>query len=170
MSGKGPIEAAGRRTRQFSFARAAFGFVGLSPVAQSPTCCSTIPGGGGNSMRRAAEGRRLAWFVNGLSRGERRARKGPRVIGNRSPWIRQPDLAIRWPDICAVVRRPTPFGVKDAVKASPKDSSCLAQFIYLRHLHKPELAAKYAQTAMRLRRRHLRMNRSGRSIFGRPGG
>jgi len=40
--------------------------------------------------------------------------------------------------------------LKDAIKAAPKDTAaCLAlSSIYLRHLHKPDLAAKYAQMAL----------------------
>jgi tetratricopeptide (TPR) repeat protein len=42
--------------------------------------------------------------------------------------------------------------LKDTIKAAPKESApCLAlSSIYLRHLHKPELASKYAQMAMEI--------------------
>ena len=160
MSRKGRFEAAGCRARQVFLlcASVAFGFVGLSArgavadllLDDSPAAARELDAKG----QRKADA--LAWFVNGLfeeeSDGPEKALESYRKSLTLDPG--NSDLAIKVAyDYLRRGETADAISVlKDAVKASPKETApCLAlSSIYLRHLHKSELAAKYAQTAIEI--------------------
>ncbi|MGA7213311.1 MAG: tetratricopeptide repeat protein [Terrimicrobiaceae bacterium] len=98
----------------------------------------------------------LAWFVNGLfeeeSDGPEKALESYRKALALDP--SNTDLAIKVAyDYLRRGETADAISVlKDAVKAAPKETApCLAlSSTYLRHLHKPDQAAKYAQTAIEI--------------------
>ena len=98
----------------------------------------------------------LAWFVNGLfeeeSDGPEKALESYRKALTLDP--ANTDLAIKVAyDYLRRGETAEAISVlKDAVKASPKETAPYLALsrTYLRHLHKPDLAAKYAQTAIEI--------------------
>jgi tetratricopeptide (TPR) repeat protein len=160
MSGKGRFEAAGRRTRQIFLllASAVFaltGFAALGAVAD------VLPSDAPETARSLdAKGQRkadaLAWFVNGLfeeeSDGPEKALESYRKALALDP--ANTDLAIKVAyDYLRRGETAEAISVlKDAVKASPKETGpyLALSATYLRHLHKPDQAAKYAQTAIEI--------------------
>ena len=98
----------------------------------------------------------LAWFVNGLfeeeSDGPEKALESYRKALTLDP--ANTDLAIKVAyDYLRRGETADAISVlKDAVKASPKETApyLALSSTYLRHLHKPDLAAKYAQTAIEI--------------------
>ena len=161
MSRKGRFEAAGCRARQVFLlcASVAFGLVGLSGAwrrgrlvarLMSPATARALEAKG----QRKADA--LAWFVNGLfeeeSDGPEKALESYRKALALDPG--NTDLAIKVAyDYLRRGETADAISVlKDAVKAAPKETApCLAlSSTYLRHLHKPDLAAKYAQTAIEI--------------------
>jgi tetratricopeptide (TPR) repeat protein len=160
MSGKGRFEAAGRRTRQIFLllASAVFaltGFAALGAVADM------LPSDAPETARSLdAKGQRkadaLAWFVNGLfeeeSDGPEKALESYRKAlaldpGNTALAIKVAYDYLRRGETAEAISV-----LKDAVKASPKETGpyLALSATYLRHLHKPELATKYAQTAIEI--------------------
>ena len=98
----------------------------------------------------------LSWFVTGLfaeeSEGPEKAMESYRKALELDPG--NTDLAVRL-SFDHLRRGETAEAIsilKDSIKAAPKESTpCLAlSSIYLRHLHKPDLAAKYAQSALEI--------------------
>jgi tetratricopeptide (TPR) repeat protein len=160
MSGKGPSKAVGHRVRRILSlcATAAFGLVELSAhgaVADllPEEAAAPAPPLEPKGQRRADA---LAWFVNGLfeeeSDGPEKALESYRKALTLDP--ANTDLAIkvaydylRRGEIAEAISV-----LKDAVKASPKETAPFLALssIYLRHLHKPDLAAKYAQKAIEI--------------------
>jgi tetratricopeptide (TPR) repeat protein len=160
MSGKGPSKAVGHRVRRILFlcATAAFGLVELSAhgaVADllSEEAAAPAPPLEPKGQRKADA---LAWFVNGLfeeeSDGPEKALESYRKALTLDP--ANTDLAIkvaydylRRGEIAEAISV-----LKDAVKAAPKETAPFLALssIYLRHLHKPDLAAKYAQKAIEI--------------------
>jgi tetratricopeptide (TPR) repeat protein len=160
MSGKAPCKAVGHRVRRILFlcATAAFGLVELSahgavadllPEETAAPAPPLEPKG-----QRKADA--LAWFVNGLfeeeSDGPEKALESYRKALTLDP--ANTDLAIkvaydylRRGEIAEAISV-----LKDAVKASPKETAPFLALssIYLRHLHKPDLAAKHAQKAIEI--------------------
>ncbi len=98
----------------------------------------------------------LAWFVNGLfeeeSEGPEKALESYRKALTLDP--ANTDLAIKVAyDYLRRGETAEAISVlKDAVKASPKETAPFLALssIYLRHLHKPDLAARYAQRAIEI--------------------
>ncbi len=96
----------------------------------------------------------LAWFLTGIfeeeADGPEKAMDSKRKSlaadpGNTSLAIEVAYIYLRRGDTAEAISV-----LKDAIKASPKDSTALLALssIYLRYLHKPDLAAKYAQAAL----------------------
>jgi tetratricopeptide (TPR) repeat protein len=160
MSGKGRFEAAGRRARQIFLllagsALALTGFAALGAVAD------VLPTDAPETTRALdAKGQRkadaLAWFINGLfeeeSDGPEKALESYRKALALDP--ANTDLAIKVAyDYLRRGETAEAISVlKDAVKASPKETApyLALSATYLRHLHKPELATKYAQAAIEI--------------------
>ena len=160
MSRKGRFEAAGCRARQVFLlcASVAFGLVlpygawrrGRLAARDTPETARALEAKG----QRKADA--LAWFVNGLfeeeSDGPEKALESYRKALTLDP--ANTDLAIKVAyDYLRRGETADAISVlKDAVKAAPKETApCLAlSSTYLRHLHKPDLAAKYAQTAIEI--------------------
>jgi tetratricopeptide (TPR) repeat protein len=160
MSRKGRFEAAGCRARQVLLFCASVAF-GLADLAAHGAVADLLPADVPETARALeAKGQRkadaLAWFVNGLfeeeSDGPEKALESYRKALALDP--ANTDLAIKVAyDYLRRGETADAISVlKDAVKASPKETApCLAlSSTYLRHLHKPELAAKYAQTAIEI--------------------
>ncbi len=160
MSRKGQFEAAGCRARQVFLlcASVAFGLVYLTAhgavadllPAETPETGRALEAKG----QRKADA--LAWFVNGLfeeeSDGPEKALESYRKALALDP--ANTDLAVKVAyDYLRRGETADAISVlKDAVKAAPKETApCLAlSSTYLRHLHKPDLAAKYAQAAIEI--------------------
>ena len=160
MSGKGRFEAAGRRARQIFllFASAAFAladFTALGAVAD--VLAADVP-----ETTRAldAKGQRkadaLAWFVNGLfeeeSDGPEKALESYRKALTLDPANTGLAIKVAYDYLRRGETAEAISVLKDAVKASPKETApyLALSSTYLRHLHKPDLAAKYAQTAIEI--------------------
>jgi tetratricopeptide (TPR) repeat protein len=160
MSGKGRFEAAGRRARQIFllFASAAFAladFTALGAVAD------VLPADVPETTRALdAKGQRkadaLAWFVNGLfeeeSDGPEKALDSYRKALTLDPANTGLAIKVAYDYLRRGETAEAISVLKDAVKASPKETApyLALSSTYLRHLHKPDLAAKYAQTAIEI--------------------
>ena len=160
MSGKGRDKVAGFKVRRLLLlcASVAFGLVDLSAhgavadllSADAPSPARPLESKG----QRKADA--LAWFVNGLfeeeSEGPEKALESYRKALTLDP--ANTDLAIKVAyDYLRRGETAEAISVlKDAVKASPKETAPFLALssIYLRHLHKPDLAAKYAQRAIEI--------------------
>lgn len=160
MSRKGRFEAAGCRARQVFLFCASLAF-GVSYIAAYGAVADLLPADTPETARALeAKGQRkadaLAWFVNGLfeeeSDGPEKALESYRKALALDP--SNTDLAIKVAyDYLRRGETADAISVlKDAVKAAPKETApCLAlSSTYLRHLHKPDQAAKYAQTAIEI--------------------
>ena len=160
MSRKGRFEAAGCRTRQVFLLCASVAF-GLAYLAAQGAVADLLPAETPETARALeAKGQRkadaLAWFVNGLfeeeSDGPEKALESYRKALALDP--ANTDLAVKVAyDYLRRGETADAISVlKDAVKAAPKETApCLAlSSTYLRHLHKPDLAAKYAQAAIEI--------------------
>ena len=160
MSGKGPIEAAGRRTRQIFLLLAGAAFA-LADFAALGAVADVLPTDAAQTSRALdSKGQRkadaLAWFVNGLfeeeSDGPEKALESYRKALALDP--ANTDLAIKVAyDYLRRGETAEAISVlKDAVKAAPKETApyLALSATYLRHLHKPELATKYAQSAIEM--------------------
>ena len=160
MSGKGPIEAAGRRTRQILLLLAGAVFA-LADFAALGAVADVLPTDAAQTSRALdSKGQRkadaLAWFVNGLfeeeSDGPEKALESYRKALALDP--ANADLAIKVAyDYLRRGETAEAISVlKDAVKAAPKETApyLALSATYLRHLHKPELATKYAQAAIEM--------------------
>ena len=160
MSRKGRFEAAGCRARQVFLLCASVAF-GLAYLGAQGAVADLLPADTPETARALeAKGQRkadaLAWFVNGLfeeeSDGPEKALESYRKALALDPantdlavkvaydYLRRGDTA----DAISVL--------KDAVKAAPKETAPFLALssTYLRHLHKPDLAAKYAQAAIEI--------------------
>ena len=160
MSRKGRFEAAGCRARQVFLFCASLAF-GVAYSAAYGAVADLLPADSPETARALeAKGQRkadaLAWFVNGLfeeeSDGPEKALESYRKALTLDP--SNTDLAIKVAyDYLRRGETADAISVlKDAVKAAPKETApCLAlSSTYLRHLHKPDQAAKYAQTAIEI--------------------
>ncbi len=160
MSRKGRFEAAGCRARQVFLFCASLAF-GVAYIAAYGAVADLLPADTPETARALeAKGQRkadaLAWFVNGLfeeeSDGPEKALESYRKALALDP--SNTDLAIKVAyDYLRRGETADAISVlKDAVKAAPKETApCLAlSSTYLRHLHKPDQAAKYAQTAIEI--------------------
>ena len=160
MSRKGQFEAAGCRTRQVFLLCASVAF-GLAYFAAHGAVADLLPADTPEAARALeAKAQRkadaLAWFVNGLfeeeSDGPEKALESYRKALALDP--ANTDLAVKVAyDYLRRGETAEAISVlKDAVKAAPKETApCLAlSSTYLRHLRKPDLAAKYAQTAIEI--------------------
>jgi tetratricopeptide (TPR) repeat protein len=160
MSRKEQFEAAGCRTRQVFLVCASVAF-GLAYLAAHGAVADLLPADTPETARALeAKGQRkadaLAWFVNGLfeeeSDGPEKALESYRKALALDPG--NTDLAVKVAyDYLRRGETADAISVlKDAVKAAPKETApCLAlSSTYLRHLRKPDLAAKYAQTAIEI--------------------
>jgi len=160
MSRKGRFEAAGCRARQVLLFCASVAF-GLADLAAHGAVADLLPADVPETARALeAKGQRkadaLAWFVNGLfeeeSDGPEKALESYRKALALDPG--NTDLAVKVAyDYLRRGETADAISVlKDAVKAAPKETApCLAlSSTYLRHLRKPDLAAKYAQMAIEI--------------------
>jgi tetratricopeptide (TPR) repeat protein len=160
MSRKGRFEAAGCRARQVFLLCASLAF-GVAYIAAYGAVADLLPADTPETAPALeAKGQRkadaLAWFVNGLfeeeSEGPEKALESYRKALTLDP--ANTDLAIKVAyDYLRRGETADAISVlKDAVKAAPKETApCLAlSSTYLRHLHKPDQAAKYAQTAIEI--------------------
>ena len=160
MSRKGRFEAAGCRARQVLLLYTSVA-IGLACLAARGAVADLLPAENPETGRALeAKGQRkadaLAWFVNGLfeeeSDGPEKALESYRKALALDP--ANTDLAVKVAyDYLRRGETADAISVlKDAVKAAPKETApCLAlSSTYLRHLHKPDLAAKYAQTAIEI--------------------
>jgi tetratricopeptide (TPR) repeat protein len=160
MSGKGRNKVAGFKVRRLLllWASVAFGLVDLS--AQGAVADLLSDDAPAPARPLEPKGQRkadaLAWFVNGLfeeeSEGPEKALESYRKALTLDP--ANTDLAIKVAyDYLRRGETAEAISVlKDAVKASPKETAPFLALssIYLRHLHKPDLAAKYAQRAIEI--------------------
>lgn len=160
MSRKGRFEAAGRRTRQILllFAGVAFGltdFAALGAVADMlPADAPATSRGLDAKGQRKADA--LAWFVNGLfeeeSDGPEKALESYRKALALDPANTGLAIKVAYDSLRRGETAEAISVLKDAVKAAPKETApyLALSSTYLRHLHKPDLAAKYAQTAIEI--------------------
>ena len=160
MSRKGRFEAAGCRTRQVFLLCASVAFALAYPGAHGAVA-DLLPADTPETARALeAKGQRkadaLAWFVNGLfeeeSDGPEKALESYRKALALDP--ANTDLAVKVAyDYLRRGETPDAISVlKDAVKAAPKETAPFLALssTYLRHLHKPDLAVKYAQAAIEI--------------------
>jgi tetratricopeptide (TPR) repeat protein len=160
MSRKGQFEAAGCRARHVLLLCASVAF-GMAYLAAHGAVADLLPDDTPETARALeAKGQRkadaLAWFVNGLfeeeSDGPEKALESYRKALALDP--ANTDLAVKVAyDYLRRGETADAISVlKDAVKAAPKETApCLAlSSTYLRHLRKPDLAAKYAQMAIEI--------------------
>ncbi len=160
MSRKGRFEAAGCRTRHVFLLCASVAF-GLAYLGAHGAVADLLPADTPETARALeAKGQRkadaLAWFVNGLfeeeSDGPEKALESYRKALALDPG--NTDLAVKVAyDYLRRGETADAISVlKDAVKASPKETAPFLALssTYLRHLRKPDLAAKYAQTAIEI--------------------
>jgi tetratricopeptide (TPR) repeat protein len=160
MSRKGRFEAAGCRTRHVFILCASVAF-GLAYLAAHGAVADLLPADTPETARALeVKGQRkadaLAWFVNGLfeeeSDGPEKALESYRKALALDPG--NTDLAVKVAyDYLRRGETADAISVlKDAVKASPKETAPFLALssTYLRHLRKPDLAAKYAQTAIEI--------------------
>lgn len=157
MSRNGRFETAGRRTRGsallFAVLLGCAGWTAHAAVADLLPEDKPVPAPPLESKaQRQADA--LSWFANGLfaeeSDGPEKAMESYHKSLALDPG--NVDLAVRL-SFDHLRRGETAEAIsilKDTIKAAPQDTTpCLAlSSIYLRHLHKPDLAAKYAQMAM----------------------
>ncbi len=96
----------------------------------------------------------LAWFMTGLfeeeSEGPEKALESKRKSLSLDPANTQLAIELSYDYLRRGDTAEAIFVLKDAIKAAPGDMApCLAlSSIYLRHLQKPDMAVKYAQTAL----------------------
>jgi tetratricopeptide (TPR) repeat protein len=160
MSGKGQCKAAGSKVRRVLLlcTSAAIGLMELS--AHGAVADLLLDDAPEPALALEPKGQRkadaLAWFVNGLfeeeSDGPEKALESYRKALTLDP--ANTDLAIKVAyDYLRRGETAEAISVlKDAVKASPKETAPFLALssVYLRHLHKPDLAAKYAQRAIEI--------------------
>ena len=160
MSRKGRFEAAGCRARHVFLLCASLVF-GPACLGAHGAVADLLPADTPETARALeAKGQRkadaLAWFVNGLfeeeSDGPEKALESYRKALALDP--ANTDLAVKVAyDYLRRGETPDAISVlKDAVKAAPKETAphLALSSTYLRHLHKPDLAAKYAQAAIEI--------------------
>jgi len=160
MSRKGRFEAAGCRARQVVLLCAGVAF-GLADLAALGAVADVLPDDPPETARALeAKGQRradaLAWFVNGLfeeeSDGPEKALESYRKALALDPANTGLAIKVAYDYLRRGETAEAISVLKDAVKAAPKETApCLAlSSTYLRHLHKPDLAAKYAQRAIEI--------------------
>jgi tetratricopeptide (TPR) repeat protein len=160
MSRKGRFEAAGCRTRHVFLLCASVAF-GLAYLAAHGAVADLLPADAPETARALeAKGQRkadaLAWFVNGLfeeeSDGPEKALESYRKALALDPANTNLAVKVAYDYLRRGETAEAISVLKDAVKAAPKETApCLAlSSTYLRHLRKPDLAAKYAQTAIEI--------------------
>lgn len=132
------------------------GFVGITAHAAVADLLpdekpSPAPGLETKAQRQADA---LAWFATGLfaeeSEGPEKARESYGKSLDLDPGHTALAVKMAYDHLRRGETAEAIALLKDSIKAAPKDiAPCLAlSSIYLRHLHKPDLAAKYAQRAL----------------------
>jgi len=158
MSRRGRFEAAGRRARPIFVLCVGVG-LGLASFPARGAVADLLPDDVSETAKaleprgeRKADA--LAWFVNGLfeeeSDGPEKALESYRKALALDPANTNLAVKVAYDYLRRGETADAISVLKDAVKAAPKETApCLAlSSTYLRHLRKPELAAKYAQMAI----------------------
>ncbi|HEY5742703.1 MAG TPA: tetratricopeptide repeat protein [Terrimicrobiaceae bacterium] len=160
MSRKGLLEGIGSGTRQMLLLVGGVAF-GLFDFAAHGAVADVLPLDAPSTTKPLdAKGQRkadaLAWFVNGLfeeeSDGPEKALESYRKALSLDPANTGLAIKVAYDYLRRGETAEAISVLKDAVKAAPKETApyLALSSTYLRHLHKPDLAAKYAQTAIEI--------------------
>lgn len=159
MSRKGRCETAGYQARRVVLS--AIMAVNLTGLAAHAAVSDLLPEEAAEpAPQLEPRGRRhadaIAWFANGLfeeeSDGPEKALESYRKSLNLDPGNTQLAIKVSYDYLRRGDTAEAIAVLKDAAKAAPKESAPFLALssIYLRHLNKPDLAAKYAQSALEI--------------------